>query len=225
MSAAARLRRGNRPDRVADGVHRVVVGEVFHPRDDARLAEQGLFTVDPPAEDVRVVRGGECRDVVSRQAAWVMRLLRRTQFLRVQNRQGPSKRGSGSPRPLRFRGRSSRGKRATPGSRTPAGGPLPAPGRRGQLLRLRWRASRQAASSPVVRNTASASRDTYSSYRSKEATMASSKCASSSGGNSAARSSFPLRLDPEIDMKSRQGLASQRMPVRADCASRDGRQR
>ena len=81
------LRRRDRPDDVADGVERVVVGKVLHPRNDAFRAEQGLLTGNLPAQYGGIVRRRQGRNFIAGQTARIMCALPFENFVRIEYRQ------------------------------------------------------------------------------------------------------------------------------------------
>jgi len=80
-------RRGDRSDRVRDRVQRVRVREVLRPRDDPFGAEQRLLAGELAAQHRRIALGCHRGDAKGRQAALVVRDLRRDDLLRVECRQ------------------------------------------------------------------------------------------------------------------------------------------
>ena len=80
--------RGNRADLVADGVNRIVIGKIFHPRDDAFRSEQGLFARNLSAQDGGVMRCSQRRNGKGRQAARIVRLLALQDLVRIEDGHG-----------------------------------------------------------------------------------------------------------------------------------------
>ena len=190
---AKSARRRDRPDRIADAVERVRVREVLRPGDHALGVEERLLAGELAAEDRRIALGRHRGDAIRRQAALVVRGLRRQDLLRVGRRERLSPRGSARCRPCPTPARPTRARRASRAATPRVRARRPGRARRGRSLRPRWPARRTRPRARSTRNAAAASRATYSSIRSQERAKTSSKSGRISGGISRARRSGGAR--------------------------------